>query len=84
MGYRYTHSGGVQLIALGVISVLDLEDVGPEPLVNELKIDPAMGAQIIAAASEESKQLAAESKKKQAEDVLEQQQQKLQVPEEKA
>jgi N utilization substance protein A len=73
-----------KLIALGVISVLDLEDVGPEPLVNELNIDPATAEKIIAAASEEAKQLAAESKKKQAEDMMEQQQQELQVPEEKA
>ena len=29
-----------KLIALGVISVLDLEDVGAEPLIGELKLDP--------------------------------------------
>jgi len=63
-----------KLIALGVISVLDLEDVGPEPLINELKIDPEVADQIAAAASEEAKQIAAESKKKQAEDVLAKQQ----------
>ena len=29
-----------KLLALGIISVLDLEDVGVDPLVNELSIEP--------------------------------------------
>lgn len=61
-----------KLIALGVISVLDLEDVGAEPLVSELGIDAALAEKLIAAASEEAKRLAAEPKK-QAESLLEQQ-----------
>jgi N utilization substance protein A len=61
-----------KLIALGVISVLDLEDVGAEPLVNELNIETALAEKLIGAASEEAKRLAAEPKKKQAEDVLQQ------------
>jgi N utilization substance protein A len=63
-----------KLIALGVITVLDLEDVGIEPLINELNIDTELAEKLIAAASEEAKRLAAEPKK-QAEDLLEQQQQ---------
>jgi len=59
-----------KLIALGVISVLDLEDVGVEPLVNELKIDLEITQKLVEAATEYAKQLAAESEKKQAEDVL--------------
>ncbi len=62
-----------KLIALGVISVLDLEDVGAEPLVDELDIDAAVAEKLIAAASEEAKRLAAEPKKKQAEDILQKQ-----------
>ncbi len=61
-----------KLIALGVISVLDLEDVGPEPLINELGIKSELAEELIGAASEEAKRLAAEPQKKQAEDVLEQ------------
>ena len=61
-----------KLIALGVISVLDLEDVGPEPLVNELGIKSELAEELIGAASEEVKRLAAEPQKKQAEDILEQ------------
>ncbi len=62
-----------KLIALGVISVLDLDDVGAEPLINELDIDADLTEKLIAAASEEAKRLAAEPKK-QAENILKQQQ----------
>jgi len=55
-----------KLIALGVISVLDLDDVGAEPLISELKIDSDTAEKLIAAAAEEAKRLAAESKQKQA------------------
>ncbi|MHC4912533.1 MAG: transcription termination factor NusA [Planctomycetota bacterium] len=61
-----------KLIALGVISVLDLEDVGIEPLINELNVEGDLAERLIGAAGEEAKRLAAEPKKKQAEDVLEQ------------
>jgi len=62
-----------KLIALGVISVLDLDDVGAEPLTNELKIEPDLAERLVAAAHEESQNLAAESKQKQAEKELAQQ-----------
>jgi len=61
-----------KLIALGVISALDLEDVGTEPLINELNIDIGLAEKLITAASEEAKRLAAEPKKKQAENMLQQ------------
>ncbi len=61
-----------KLIALGVISVLDLEDIGTEPLINELNIDAKLAENLIAAASEEARRLAAEPKR-QAENLLEQQ-----------
>ena len=62
-----------KLIALGVISVLDLDDVGAEPLINELNIDAGIAENLVAAAVEEAKRLAAESKQKQAEKELAQQ-----------
>jgi N utilization substance protein A len=64
-----------KLIALGVISVLDLEDVGTEPLIDELNIDADIAEKLVATAAEETKRLAAESKKKQAEDILQEQKQ---------
>ncbi|MHC4572781.1 MAG: transcription termination factor NusA [Planctomycetota bacterium] len=64
-----------KLIALGAISVLDLEDVGAEPLVNELNIQADLAERVVAAAGEETRRLTAESKKKQAEDLLKQQEQ---------
>ncbi len=59
-----------KLIALGVISVLDLEDVGAEPLVSELGIDSEIAKELVAAAVEDAKRLATESKQKQAEKEL--------------
>jgi len=59
-----------KLIALGIISVLDMEDVGTEPLVSELNISPELAGKLVAAAAEETKQLAAESKQKHAENIM--------------
>jgi N utilization substance protein A len=46
-----------KLIALGVISVADLEEVGVEPLINELKIDPDLAARLVRAAGEVERQI---------------------------
>jgi len=62
-----------KLIALGVISVLDLDDVGAQPLISELKMEPDVAEKLVAAAEEEAKNLAAEAKQKQAEKELAQQ-----------
>jgi len=62
-----------KLIALGVISVPDLEDVGIEPLVNELKIDSGIAGKLVAAAAKEAERLAAESKQNDAKKELAQQ-----------
>jgi transcription termination/antitermination protein NusA len=59
-----------KLIALGVISIADMEEVGPEPLVNDLKIDSDVAAKLVAAASAESERLAEESKQNEAEKEL--------------
>ncbi len=61
-----------KLIALGAISVLDLEDIGTEPLIKELGIDAGIAKQLVGQAVEQAKQLASESKQKQAEDVMQQ------------
>ncbi len=67
-----------QLIALGIISVLDLEEVGFEPLVTELGLDENVASRVVAAAERQAKELAAEKAKKQAEDILAQEQAQLQ------
>ena len=59
-----------KLIALGVISVLDLEDVGSEPLVKELGVDDDLAEKLATAAEEEAKRIAAEPQQKEAEDIL--------------
>ena len=43
------------LIALGVISVLDLAEIGVEPLVKEIGIEHELAGKIIAAAAEAAK-----------------------------
>ena len=62
-----------KLIALGVISVSDLEDVGVEPLINELNIDTDIAEKLVAAAAKEAERLAEESKQNEAEKELAQQ-----------
>jgi N utilization substance protein A len=62
-----------KLIALGVISIMDLDDVGVEPLINELKFGPELAERLVAAAVKEVKLLATEPKQKQAESILQQQ-----------
>ena len=59
-----------KLIALGVISVLDMDDVGVEPLVSELGIGAEFAKKLVNAAGKEVKAIASESKK-QAADILE-------------
>ncbi len=62
-----------KLIALGIISVGDLNDVGVEPLVNELKIDAEIAGKLVAEVPKEIERLEAESKKKEIEKQLSQQ-----------
>jgi len=59
-----------KLIALGVISLADMGDVGAEPLVSELKIESDLAQKLIAAAAMEVKRLAEESKQKETQEQL--------------
>jgi N utilization substance protein A len=56
-----------KLIALGIISLGDLDDVGLEPLVNELKLDADIAGKLLEAAAKEIERLEAESKKSEEE-----------------
>jgi N utilization substance protein A len=62
-----------KLIALGIISVLDLDDVGADPLVAELKLDRPLAVKLVEAADREAKALTAEADHKQAQKQLAQQ-----------
>lgn len=62
------------LLALGIISVLDLEEVGEQPLVEELGLEKDIAAKAISAAIEEAKLIAAEKDKNKAENLLAQEQ----------
>jgi N utilization substance protein A len=59
-----------KLLALGIISVLDLEEVGADPLVEELKISKELALRIVQAAEAAAKEMAAEEKITQAEGLL--------------
>ena len=54
-----------KLIALGIISVLDMDEVGVEPLVNELGLESAVAETLVDAAGKQVKAMAAESKQDQ-------------------
>jgi len=62
-----------KLIALGIISVLDLDDVGPDPLVAELKLDRPLAEKLVATADREAKAMTAEADQRRAEKQLAQQ-----------
>jgi N utilization substance protein A len=62
-----------KLIALGVISVLDLAEIGPEPLVNEIGLEPKLANKVIEAAEELAKKQTAETVPTIAETLLDQQ-----------
>jgi transcription termination/antitermination protein NusA len=62
-----------KLIALGIISVLDLDDVGTDPLVAELKLDRPLAQKLVEAADREAKALTAEADQKQAQKQMAQQ-----------
>jgi len=49
-----------RMVALGLINLLDVEEVGSEPLVKNLNIEAALAEKLVTVASEESKRIAAE------------------------
>ena len=65
-----------RLLALGIISVLDLEEVGENPLVEELGVEKPLAERVVSAAIEEAKLIASEKEKKQAEDLMEREENK--------
>ncbi|KKN86380.1 hypothetical protein LCGC14_0269340 [marine sediment metagenome] len=55
-----------QIVAMGMISVLDVEEVGLDPLLNELKMDRDLAQRIIVHCAEQAKKIAEEQAAKQA------------------
>ncbi len=53
--------------------MLDLDDVGTDPLVAELKLDRPLASELVEAADREAKALTAEADKKQAQKQMAQQ-----------
>jgi N utilization substance protein A len=47
-----------QVIAMGMVNVLDVEEVGPEPLVNELKMTEELARRMIVRCAEEARRVA--------------------------
>ena len=49
-----------KMLAMGIISLMDLAEVGTEPLVKDLAMDPELAAQIVETAGKEAKRIATE------------------------
>ena len=47
-----------QIVAMGMVNVLDVEEVGADPLVNELQFDRELAAKIVVRCSEEARKVA--------------------------
>jgi N utilization substance protein A len=65
-----------KLLALGIVSVLDLEEVGTGPLVEELEVEQTLAQKIITAAEEAAKEATVVENPTQAEDILKQEKDK--------
>ena len=48
-----------KVLALGIVSVLDMEEVGPDPLVNSLELEQSLAQAMVATATEEARKEAA-------------------------
>ena len=48
-----------KVVALGIVSVLDLEEVGPEPLVESLRLEEGLAQKMVSRATEEARRQAA-------------------------
>ncbi len=57
-----------KLVALGIISLMDLEEVGVSPLVSDMGLSEELAERVLARSSEAAKQLAAEAEAKKKEE----------------
>ncbi|MEI8196186.1 MAG: transcription termination factor NusA [Phycisphaerae bacterium] len=56
-----------RIVAMGLINLLDIEEVGVEPLIKELELAPELAEKIVKLAGEDAKRIAAEDIVKKAE-----------------
>jgi N utilization substance protein A len=47
-----------QVIAMGMVSVLDVEEVGPDPMINDLGMEPELAQKVVIRCSEEARKVA--------------------------
>jgi len=47
-----------QIIAMGMVNVLDVEEVGPEPIINELGVDRELAQRLVVRCAEEARKVA--------------------------
>jgi len=47
-----------QIVAMGMVNVLDVEEVGPDPLLTELQMDEGLARQIVITCAEEARRVA--------------------------
>jgi len=59
-----------KMMVMGIISVLDLEEVGPEPLIESLGLTEAIAREMVTVATEESRRLATEKEASRAAQAL--------------
>ncbi len=52
-----------KVLALGIVSVLDMEEVGPEPLVTSLELEASLAQAMVATATEEARQQTAKKER---------------------
>jgi N utilization substance protein A len=50
-----------QIVAMGMVNVLDVEEVGPDPLVNELGMERELAQKIVVRCAEEARKVAQEA-----------------------
>jgi N utilization substance protein A len=56
-----------QVVAMGMVTVLDVEEVGPDPLVNELNLEQELAQKVVIRCAEEAKRVAEAQAAKQSE-----------------
>ena len=53
-----------KMMALGIVSLMDFEDIGTEPLINDAGLDEAVAKMVVETATAKGKQFAEEAKKR--------------------
>jgi len=68
-----------QVVAMGMVNVLDVEEVGADPLVNELDMDAGLARRIVLRCAEEARKVAEQAQAKKAAEHLRSKSEKAQA-----